>query len=72
MGETTAGLVLLQLSHALNHDGLILTFGKEEGSTAPFRFRAFAGGDAEAEDEVPFRIIFLRKAQGEEAADAAE
>ena len=55
VGDTTDGLVAIELTHALNVSGAALHFVDRGLGTLPFEFRAHQ----EAADDVPCRVIFL-------------
>lgn len=58
IGDTSRGLVLIELDNALNTAGATLTFTDKGEGTIPFEFTAHHA-NAVNQDEAPCRVIFL-------------
>lgn len=58
VGDTARGMVLIELTHALNMKGMVLNFTDKGEGTMPFEFAAHAlPGDED--DHAPCRVIFF-------------
>lgn len=57
VGDTSRGMVLIELSNALNMKGMVLNFADKGEGTTPFDFMAHAL--PEDGDECPCRVVFF-------------
>lgn len=64
VGDTSKGLMLINLSNALNTTGMNFTITDKGEGTMPFEFTAHQS-DVETSDYAPFEIIYLEPAQSE-------
>lgn len=61
VGDTSKGLVLIELDNALNINGATFTFTDKGEGQLPFEFKAHVA-DLSQQDEAPARIYFFDKA----------